>query len=87
LADRLKLLGRVDHEKVQEYLQSADIFVNPSLTESFGIAIIEAACMGLLCVSTDVGAVWEILPPEVLVLAKPNKDSLLQSIFKAIEMK
>jgi phosphatidylinositol glycan class A protein len=60
--------------------------VNTSLTESFGIAIIEAACTGLLCVSTDVGAVWEILPPEVQVLAKPTSDSITEGILKAITM-
>lgn len=58
LGERLKLVGRVEHEQVVKYLKEADIFVNPSLTESFGIAIVEAASMGLLCVSTDVGAVW-----------------------------
>lgn len=40
LGDRLKLIGRVEHEQVVKYLHEADLFVNPSLTESFGIAIV-----------------------------------------------
>jgi phosphatidylinositol N-acetylglucosaminyltransferase subunit A len=38
------------------------IFLNTSLTESFGIAILEAACAGLYVVSTRVGGVPEVLP-------------------------
>lgn len=71
---------------MEKHLNEADIFVNPSLTESFGIAIIEAACTGLLCVSTEVGAVWEILPKEVQILAEPNSTSLLEGIAKAVGM-
>jgi phosphatidylinositol glycan class A protein len=36
--------------------------LNTSLTESFCIAILEAACCGLLVVTTDVGGVPEVLP-------------------------
>lgn len=38
------------------------IFLNCSLTESFCIAIVEAACAGLFVISTNVGGVTEVLP-------------------------
>lgn len=43
-------------------LTQGHIFLNTSLTESFGIATLEAACAGLYVVSTRVGGVPEILP-------------------------
>lgn len=48
--------------------------MNTSLTESFGIAILEAACAGLYVVSTKVGGVPEILPQDLISFADPNAD-------------
>ena len=48
--------------------------MNTSLTESFGIAILEAACAGLYVVSTKVGGVPEILPKDLISFADPNAD-------------
>jgi phosphatidylinositol glycan class A protein len=46
-----------------------DIFLNTPLTESFGIALAEAAMLGLFCVSTSVGGIEEAIPSELLVTA------------------
>lgn len=43
-------------------LTRGHIFLNTSLTEAFGLAILEAACAGLYVVSTRVGGVPEVLP-------------------------
>jgi phosphatidylinositol glycan class A protein len=48
--------------------------MNTSLTESFGIAILEAACAGLYVVSTRVGGVPEILPKDLISFAEPEAD-------------
>lgn len=48
--------------------------MNTSLTESFGIAILEAACAGLYVVSTRVGGVPEILPQDMISFAAPEED-------------
>lgn len=49
--------------------------MNTSLTESFGIAILEAACAGLYVVSTRVGGVPEVLPSDMISFANPDEDS------------
>ena len=54
------------------------------MTESFCIAILEAACCGLLVVSTDVGGVPEVLPPHMAYLAKPDEKSVLRQLRKAV---
>ena len=48
--------------------------MNTSLTEAFGIAILEAACAGLYVVSTRVGGVPEILPEDMISFAEPEED-------------
>lgn len=48
--------------------------MNTSLTESFGIAILEAACAGLYVVSTRVGGVPEILPKDMISFSNPDED-------------
>lgn len=50
--------------------------MNTSLTESFGIAILEAACAGLYVVSTRVGGVPEILPQDMISFAEPEADGM-----------
>ncbi|KAJ3485132.1 hypothetical protein NLI96_g5180 [Meripilus lineatus] len=66
LQDRIELLGSVRHSDVRNVLVQGSIFMNTSLTESFGIAILEAACAGLYVVSTRVGGVPEILPEDMI---------------------
>ncbi|GAA5829766.1 hypothetical protein JCM3766R1_001298 [Sporobolomyces carnicolor] len=84
LRDRVQLLGPVKHEDVRTVLSRAEIFLNPSLTEAFGIGILEAACAGLFVVSTRVGGVPEVLPPGLIEFAEPEVDDLVQAISRAI---
>ena len=57
-----------------QVLTRVSIFLNTSLTESFGIAILEAACAGLYVVATRVGGVPEILPEDMISFANPDED-------------
>jgi len=84
LSDRMELLGRVPHEKVRDVLCRGHIFLNTSLTEAFCIAIIEAASCGLLCVSTNVGGVPEVLPPDMIYLAPASPKPMIEQLEKAI---
>lgn len=45
--------GKVPHEEVVRYLDEADVFVFPSLSDSFSLACAEALCRGLPVVCTD----------------------------------
>lgn len=74
LQDRIILLGSVKHEEVRSVLVRGSIFLNTSLTEAFGIGILEAACTGLYVVSTKVGGVPEVLPTDMISFANPDED-------------
>lgn len=61
-----------------QVLTRGSIFLNTSLTESFGIAILEAACAGLYVVATRVGGVPEILPEDMISFANPDEDGAFE---------
>ncbi|CAO3693923.1 unnamed protein product [Umbelopsis ramanniana] len=86
LHDRVELIGSVPHHDVRNVLIQGHIFLNTSLTEAFCIAIVEAACAGLLVVSTKVGGVPEVLPRHMINYAKPEEDDLVIAVSKAIHM-
>nr|KAI8731792.1 phosphatidylinositol N-acetylglucosaminyltransferase subunit A [Biomphalaria glabrata] len=85
LHDRVKMLGSLQHSMIRDVLVQGDIMLNTSLTEAFCIAIIEAASCGLQVVSTKVGGIPEVLPPELLYLAEPNSQAMTLELEKAIE--
>lgn len=86
LHNRVTLLGSVPSYKVNSVLKQGDIFLNTSKSESFCIAILEAVSSGLLCVSTNVGGVHEILPRDMVLLANYSPDSIADRIDDAISM-
>ncbi|KAN0085692.1 glycosyltransferase family 4 protein [Tylopilus felleus] len=86
LQDRIELLGPVRHRDVRNVLIRGSIFLNTSLTESFGIAILEAACTGLYVVSTRVGGVPEILPEDMISFATPDEDDVFRALSEAIDI-
>ncbi|CAO3660206.1 unnamed protein product [Umbelopsis vinacea] len=86
LHDRVELIGPVKHHDVRNVLIQGHIFLNTSLTEAFCIAIVEAACAGLLVVSTKVGGVPEVLPRHMINYAKPEEDDIVIAVSKAIHM-
>ena len=84
IADKVEILGSIPHEKVRNLFCRGHIFLNTSLTEAFCSAILEAAGCGLLCVSTNVGGVPEVLPPTMIHLADPRPQSLIEKVDLAI---
>ena len=62
LAASVRLLGRVEENRLPELYRAADAFVLPTRAlEGFGMATAEALASGLPVVATDVGATREIL--------------------------
>ena len=74
---RVEMLGGLHHSQVAKTLCRGHIFLNTSLTEAFCIAILEAASCGLICVSTNVGGIPEVLPPDMIYLAPAKPEPLI----------
>ena len=58
--DRVLFLGK--QESVAEILACADLFLLPSVTESFGLVALEAMSCGVPVIATRVGGVPEVVP-------------------------
>lgn len=59
VADRVQFLGRI--ENVAPLLSSADLFLLPSETESFGLSALEALSCGVPVVASETGGIPEVV--------------------------
>ncbi|KFC70684.1 Glycosyl transferase group 1 [Devosia sp. LC5] len=63
VSDRLHLLGNLDRPSLAALLMSANIYLFPSTWESFGLAGVEAAMLGLPILAADLPVLREVLAP------------------------
>ena len=61
LSERVELVGGVPKEKVPEWLDRADVFLNTTTIDNTPVSVIEAMASGLCIVSTDVGGIPYLL--------------------------
>ena len=68
-------LGRKPHEQLPEFFASSDVFVFPSLTDTFGLVLLEAAASGTPVLAFNVqGPKDAISSPTAGVLVKHDAD-------------
>jgi glycosyltransferase involved in cell wall biosynthesis len=75
LADRLHILGPVTPDYVADLCAASDLFVFPSVWETFGLAAVEAAMLGLPMVVADLPVLREVLKteaPQPVVFVDPD---------------
>ena len=78
--DRIKVITQFDHQKLPELLKGHHIKLFPSLSEAFGMALIEAMACGLAPITTAAGGPLDIISDRQDGLLVPLRDS------KAIEI-
>jgi glycosyltransferase involved in cell wall biosynthesis len=61
ISDKVTFVGNIEHEQIFDHLENSDIYVQTSLSESFGYAITEALAVGLPVVAFDVGGIGEVV--------------------------
>lgn len=61
IISKITFTGNIDNNKVSDYINMMDIVCISSLSESFGVAAVEACACGRPVVSTNVGGLKEIV--------------------------
>jgi glycosyltransferase involved in cell wall biosynthesis len=79
----VRLAGRVSHEEVPNWIAASDVVCQPSLSEPFGLATLEAMASGRSVVASSVGGPPEFVTSEAGVLVDPLDDDALLSALSA----
>ena len=77
-----KSFGRIDCKKaLLEVYQSSDVFIFPSILESFGQTLYESMSCGLIPISYDVGFANEVIDDQYngYIIANFDKEKLVDS--------
>jgi len=81
----VRFLGNIEHEKLPDYINAADVFVLPSLREGRPNVVAESMACDKTVIATDVGGTKEILNNKTGLLIKPksaeNIKNALENVF------
>lgn len=72
--ERVQFLGPMSHDAVLQWLESIDLYLQPSLTEGLPRALIEAMSRGVPAVGSAVGGIPELLRASYLFEASNSRD-------------
>jgi glycosyltransferase involved in cell wall biosynthesis len=74
ILDRIHVVGSIAKSDVPHRLSEFDVFLNTTTAESFGVAVMEAAALGMCIVTTNVGELPFIWSHEQDALLVPPND-------------
>lgn len=79
----VKFLGRLAHEKVLEKMQASDIFILPSINETFGMVYLEAMAADCITICTKNDGIDGIIKDnENGFLCEPTAQSIKETLLK-----
>jgi glycosyltransferase involved in cell wall biosynthesis len=86
-SSRLRLVGRVPHFRVADWLAACDVLAQPSTIEPFGQALLEAMASERSVVATRIGGPPEFVAPGAGVLVDPlSIDSIEAGLREAAQL-
>ncbi|ACS32942.1 glycosyltransferase family 4 protein [Thermococcus gammatolerans] len=80
VSKKVKFLGVVEYSRLPLYYRASDVFVLPSLSEAFGIVLLEAMASGTPVIGTKVGGIPEIIDGCGLLVPPGNAKELANAI-------
>jgi len=94
--EQVKFLGDTPHDKVVQWLDNIDLYIQPSMQEGLPRALIEALSRGLPSIGSDAGGIPELVSPEFVfkrkdvndledIIKKMTKDTMLNEAKKNFE--
>ena len=85
LADRITVTGRVEPNEVLRRLGDADIYVAPAVLESFGLAALEARCVGLPVVGHSASGLSDFIRNGVEGWLSPTDETIVERLRLLVE--
>lgn len=82
LTNSVNIVGSIDNTQLYKYYHSHSVYLNTTLYESFGVAVLEAASSGIPIISTKVGEIpllWEN-KSDILIVPKLDESSFAEAI-------
>ena len=85
----IHFLGKISHERMPNYLRSADIYVSTSLSDGTSISLLEAMTCGIFPIVTDIpgNRPWITHDKNGFLFEKGDYDKLSELILKSIGSK
>jgi glycosyltransferase involved in cell wall biosynthesis len=84
LSESVTIDSETSYDNLPAYYQSADVFSMSTLYEGLGIVFLEAMSCGLPIVSTNVGAIPEIVDSSGILVPPRNPSALAQAIIRVL---
>jgi glycosyltransferase involved in cell wall biosynthesis len=85
--DHVRVVGRVPHEQVADWITACDVLCQPSLVEPFGQALLEAMASERSVVATRIGGPPEFVTADSGVLVDPESvDSIEKGLRAAADL-
>lgn len=84
MTDRVNLLGRLDRQDVRGVLGASHVFLAPADLESFGIAALEARCVGLPVVAKANSGVSEFIRHEREGLLCGSDEDMAEAVVRLV---
>ncbi|MFD1607120.1 glycosyltransferase [Oceanobacillus luteolus] len=87
VVDQVKFLGSIPHNEVFKWLDTIDIYIQPSKTEGLPRSLVEAMSRGLLSIGTNVGGIPELIDHKYIIGSNKNNNMEIYEILKGIGKK
>jgi glycosyltransferase involved in cell wall biosynthesis len=84
VSEKINFVGKISN--VSDYYKNADVYIQTSKYEGYGMSLVEAAYVGLPIVTTDVGIVGEVLVDGgSCLVAKDNPEDFSTKIIQLLD--
>ena len=83
--ENIEFLGMMAHDKIIELLDESDIFLFPSYTEGFSLALAESMARGVPSIATDVGANINMLENQGGIVVKIGDINAIKSAIEKMK--
>jgi len=84
LEKQIILLGFIDNRELPKFFNEAKAFIFPSLSESFGLPILEAMACGCPVITSNISCLPEIAGKAAILVNPYNTEELAEAIYRVL---